>query len=235
MQLANGQYDGKRLISTASLAEIRKPQNIMADSPSEGVTAYGFGWVIQEYSGHRIVWHNGGVDGFLSEQRLIPDQKVGWVILTNSFSHNVDPTISNHIADMFLGAPPVRERNVAAAGGGAGGRGGRGGCRGRGAESRCEASVALAQYAGTYSDSLYGTMTVSLAGDVLTVKYANVAPGTLTHWQYDTFRINWGTVVRPTSLATFALDARGVPALLNVAGLATFKRVVPRRAPPSSP
>ncbi len=236
MQIAGGRFDGKQLISPASLAEIRKPQNIMQDSPSEGVTAYGFGWVIQEYSGHRIVWHNGGVDGFLSEQRLIPDQKVGWVILTNSFSHNVDPGISNHIADMFLGAPPVRERVAAGAGGGgAGGRGGRGGAD-AGPNPDARASVPLAQYAGTYSDSLYGDMTVTLSGDALTVKYANVAPATLTHWQYDTFRIDWGTVIRPTSLATFALDARGVPTLLNVAGLTTFKRVAVRRgAGPSSP
>jgi hypothetical protein len=80
-------------------------------------------------------------------------------------------------------------------------------------------SLALDRYAGSYSHPLYGTVTVTLDGGALRVKFGPGFDGALTHWHYDTFEARWSTAWRGTSLVTFTLDATGAPSTVDLNGL----------------
>jgi hypothetical protein len=84
-------------------------------------------------------------------------------------------------------------------------------------------TLALARYAGTYSDPLRGDIVVTTEGDRLRARYGGAFIGTLEHWNYDTFRAKWDAAWRGTALATFVIDAGGQPSRLEVMG-ASFAR-----------
>lgn len=47
---------------------------------------YGMGWRIFDYAGHKMVYHSGGVRGYLSQVAFLPEEKIGIVVLQNSWN-----------------------------------------------------------------------------------------------------------------------------------------------------
>lgn len=76
--LNGGTVDGKRLVSEKSYDEWLKPQQKIA-----GTASYGFGWFLQNWNGLKVVQHGGNIDGFNSMVAMIPEKKLGFVLLTN--------------------------------------------------------------------------------------------------------------------------------------------------------
>lgn len=76
--LDGGVFNGKRLVSEAGFAEVVKPQMKVG-----GTIDYGFGWFLRDWNGHKVVEHGGNIDGFNAQVALMPDQKLGFVLLTN--------------------------------------------------------------------------------------------------------------------------------------------------------
>ena len=77
-QLARGELDGRRLISTERLEDTWEPQVAIG----QGVE-YGLGWMLREHGGHRVVEHGGNIDGFSAQVTLVPEQGLGYVLLLN--------------------------------------------------------------------------------------------------------------------------------------------------------
>ncbi len=78
--LNKGEIDGKRLISESAFEEWTKPhQNISPD----GKFSYALGWFVQEWNGKTVVQHGGNIDGFNSMVALLPEENLGFVMLTN--------------------------------------------------------------------------------------------------------------------------------------------------------
>ncbi len=78
LQLGKGKFENKQLISEKSLAETWTKQ-IEID---KGVD-YGFGWMLQEWNGKKVVEHGGNIDGFAAQVTLLPEENIGYVLLTN--------------------------------------------------------------------------------------------------------------------------------------------------------
>ncbi len=78
--LNEGELDGKRLVSKESFEEWLKPQ--MKITPN-GKASYGLGWFLQDWKGKKVVQHGGNIDGFNSMVAMIPEEKLGFVMLTN--------------------------------------------------------------------------------------------------------------------------------------------------------
>lgn len=78
--LGGGVVDGKRLISEKSFEEWLKPQMKVN---SAGTVNYGLGWFIQKWNGLTVVQHGGNIDGFNALVAMIPEKKLGFVMLTN--------------------------------------------------------------------------------------------------------------------------------------------------------
>jgi hypothetical protein len=70
----------------------------------------------------------------------------------------------------------------------------------------------LADFAGVYSDQMYGDIKINQVGDQLAFQFVPTPlfRGTLRHWHHDIFRLNWGTqMMLPSGFASFVLDNQG--------------------------
>lgn len=96
--LQGGVANGKRLVSEKSFEEWLKPQ--MKMNPT-GTMSYGLGWFLQAWNGHRVVQHGGNIDGFNSLVAMIPEKKLGFVMLTNvsgsSLGNDIMPVIWSNL------------------------------------------------------------------------------------------------------------------------------------------
>lgn len=235
--LQDGEIDGRRMVDSATLAEILSPQTLMplpADTlfPSTHFAAYGLGVGLRDYQGARLASHTGGIDGMLSLVALLPDHDVGVVILTNTAGrNNLYSALMYRIVDAYLGAPPrdwsgillrrAEEQEARAAE------------RRRSTEPHRVAgtrpSLPLPSYAGTYRDEVYGEVVVEAGGGGLVLRFGPALAADLEHWHHDTFRARWrpgGEIFggqMPT--VTFRLGARGEVEAVDVEGLEGFRRV----------
>lgn len=78
LMLGGGAFEGKRLVSETNFAELLKPQMKVG-----GNIHYGLGWMLREWRGHKVAEHGGNIDGFNAQVALMPDQRLGFVMLTN--------------------------------------------------------------------------------------------------------------------------------------------------------
>ena len=97
-----GTIDGKHLVSEKNYAEWLKPQ--MNVTPN-GKMAYGLGWFLQEWNGLKVVQHGGNIDGFNSLVAMIPEKKLGFVMLTNVSGSPLGGELMPLIWSNILGDP----------------------------------------------------------------------------------------------------------------------------------
>jgi CubicO group peptidase (beta-lactamase class C family) len=95
-----GQFAGKRLVSEKGFEQIfAKVTNIAPN------VDYGLGWIVTEWNKHKIAMHDGGIDGFNSEVALMPDEKLGFVLLTNVSQARLMGRVRNAIWENLVGKP----------------------------------------------------------------------------------------------------------------------------------
>lgn len=106
-QLGNGSIDGKSVIPAAAINQTRFPHSIMGNGQflyNRGhFQLYGLGWMLEEYSGRKIVSHTGGVNGFVTSVTLIPEEKLGIIVLTNTDQNSFYEALKWEIMDAYLG------------------------------------------------------------------------------------------------------------------------------------
>jgi hypothetical protein len=78
LMLGEGAYNGRRLVSEKSFSELIAPHMHIAPKFD-----YGYGWMLREWNGHKVVEHGGNITGYNAQVALMPDQKLGFVLLTN--------------------------------------------------------------------------------------------------------------------------------------------------------
>jgi CubicO group peptidase (beta-lactamase class C family) len=98
---------GTPLLSASVHKEIWSPQTIMpVGAPGTYNThfqAYGLGFVLSDVKGFEQVRHNGGLAGMVTQITMIPELRLGIVVLTNQEQDLALETISNQIKDAYLG------------------------------------------------------------------------------------------------------------------------------------
>jgi CubicO group peptidase (beta-lactamase class C family) len=47
---------------------------------------YGLGWEVMTFQGNKVLMHNGGLDGMISQIVVVPDKKMAFIVLVNSSS-----------------------------------------------------------------------------------------------------------------------------------------------------
>ena len=223
-RLDSGRYSGGggRLFSEAQAREMWSGQTILPipDPPPPlaalrpNFAEYGLGWRLRDYLGRKVVSHTGGLAGMSSQITLVPAEKLGVVILTNSES-DLMAALTYRLLDDLLGAPRPRADWVAAFAQAdqiararadstlQAGRAGR--------DSMSQPSLPLARYAGPYRDDLYGDASVALEDGRLVLRFSRSPAfvGDLEHWQYDTFIARWRAKHLEDAYVTFALTPDG--------------------------
>lgn len=108
--LAGGTLNGKRLVSEKGFNEsITKQMNV------SGTVDYGLGWFLRQWNGHKVVEHGGNIDGFNSQVALMPDQKLGFVLLTNVTGSPLGGFAMNTVWKNLVGEPKAEEKPTAQA------------------------------------------------------------------------------------------------------------------------
>jgi CubicO group peptidase (beta-lactamase class C family) len=217
---------GGKLFSAKQSKEMWSPQTILPinDLPKGApealldtqpqFNAYGLGWMLRDYRGHKMVYHTGVLAGYVSRTTLIPDLNLGIVVLTNQEEDGAHAAIARTVVDRYLGAPATdwvsayRElARLEAAEGAAEER--------RAAGTRNTASrpsLPLARYAGRYRDPWYGDIVVEERNGKLAIQFSHTRQlaGDLEHWQYDTFIARWrDRTLGADAYVTFSLGADG--------------------------
>jgi len=227
-----GGPSGKRLLSEESFHELFAPQTIAPYEmyPTTRITkphwmTYGLGWFQQDYRGEALDFHTGSIDGMVAIHGLVRDEGLGVYVLGNLDHAELRHAIMYTVIDRYAGrqdhdwnadflklydglkkeADQERATRIAARVAGT------------------SPSLPLAKYAGSYSDSLHGNVSVTLEGAGLRLQYGTAFVGPLEHWHYDTFRAKWEAAWREPDLVTFVLDADGKASAVEVAG-ARFAR-----------
>lgn len=94
--------NGKRLVSEKGFEEWLKPQ--MKISPN-GKFNYGLGWFLQEWNGLKVVQHGGNIDGFNALVAMIPEKRLGFVMLTNVSGSSLGSELMPIVWENILGKP----------------------------------------------------------------------------------------------------------------------------------
>lgn len=107
--LDSGRYNGREVIPYQALRKAQVPRSIIrpARHPFNRAhySLYGLGWDLMDYEGREIVSHTGGVDGFVTSVTLLPEEKLGVVVLTNTDMNGFYQALKWEIIDAYLGLP----------------------------------------------------------------------------------------------------------------------------------
>jgi CubicO group peptidase (beta-lactamase class C family) len=192
LQLNAGELDGKRYFSKEQQTRMWRPHNVQG-GPSNGdkvadthFRTYGLGWGVSDFQGRFTVSHGGGYDGMVSRVWLMPEEKLGIVVLTNT-DKEIMGALVDHIRDAYLGLPEKDDCKEALA---------RVRKRTR-PEPQAPASPRPARepkaYAGTYRDLSFGDVTVTDEGGKLVLRMLpdKDLVGDLTPFDADTFKLAW--------------------------------------------
>jgi CubicO group peptidase (beta-lactamase class C family) len=196
-QLGDGTFGGKRLVSAAALRQTHTPQILMSGGEGgEGdsltrFSTYGMGWMVQDYRRNLLWQHGGNTDGMTTAMGMLPDSKIGVVVLSNMYGAQLPGILMRYIFDRQLGVP-VRDLSAEALT--------RVATQRRRADSAERAQAALrvvgaqpplpiSAYAGSYADSLYGEAIVSETDGKLVMQRGDLS-APLEYWNANNFR--WG-------------------------------------------
>jgi CubicO group peptidase (beta-lactamase class C family) len=104
--------EGKRLVSEASHAEWLRPQMKVN---AAGTVNYALGWFVEKWRDQTVVQHGGNIDGFNSLVAMIPEKKLGFVMLTNVSGSTLGSELMPIVWENILGKPdtPKPADNVA--------------------------------------------------------------------------------------------------------------------------
>jgi len=222
LQLGRGKFEGKQIYSEQQAGVMWTPTTLLAvnpfpakDAPTQLFSAYGLGWFLNDYRGRKVISHGGGLDGMISQTAMMPAENLGLVVLTNSET-GVNTIMQNKIFDVFTGAPKrdwSAERLERAKQN-----------KAREAEAdrklvesrvlNTKPSLSLKDYAGNYTDQLYGDASLAEENGKLVLRFVQ-SPNfvaDLEHWHYDTFQIKWRPSVAynfPRGFVIFTIDKMG--------------------------
>jgi CubicO group peptidase (beta-lactamase class C family) len=223
MQLNAGEIPGgKRLFSAAQSKEMWSAITpIPIGDPPPGLaalkanfSAYGLGWGLRDYRGYKLVSHTGGLSGMVSQVMMVPELKLGVIVLTNQEAGGAFSSITMAILDQYMKAPPtdwvaahdaavkLREKNAAEVMKKASGT----------RDTTSEPSLPLSGYAGRYRDPWYGDVTIKEESGKLVMRFTHTPDltGELEHWQYDTFIARWkNRAMDADAYVTFSLKPDG--------------------------
>lgn len=222
LQLGRGKFEGKQIFSEAQSWQMHQPyfarpisEAASRNNPTRHFSGVAMGWFVYDFYGRKVIDHSGGLDGMLSYTVLIPEENAGFVVLTNNESPSFI-IMMNKIRDVLVGAPK-RDYNAEAIKNIADQKTSDAEAAKKIDASRIpntKPSLALSSYAGTYSDKMYGDVTIAEENGKLVLRMLP-SPNfvaDLEHWHYDTFVIKWRPSVNynfPRGFVTFTIDKNG--------------------------
>ncbi|WP_316805879.1 serine hydrolase [Pedobacter agri] len=185
---------------------------------------YGLGWFLSDEKGYMVAEHTGGLAGMVSEVTLIPDLKLGIIVLTNQQAGGAFTAITESIKDGYFGitgknrikAASDSEKQEKA--------------NGKKVTDKVWADIASTQknannkpavknYLGTYQDEWFGMVTISeLNGKMhFEAKNSPKLRGDMVYYKGNTFIVKWyDRSMDADAFVNFSLDFEGKPTAIKM-------------------
>jgi CubicO group peptidase (beta-lactamase class C family) len=217
LHLNKGKAGEDQIITEASLSETHLPNMAIRDpllAKLAQSTIYGQGWYISDFRGRRLLEHGGNIDGFSGLVSMLPEEKLGVVVLSNS------PNIAGHVIardiyDRFLGPENLgldkrdwnthyktlfaelmalfaaSERAIAKP------------------KPKTNHSLPVADYTGIYEHQGFGRAEVTAEGGNLEIRFQSGLTSELEHFHYDVFKGTTTDFYLPSITVRFRLSDAG--------------------------
>ncbi len=219
----HGIWGKDTLLTAASRNILLTPHNNFvvdhtAKNPATHFRGYGLGWGLSDYHGRLRVGHTGGYDGMVSVIQMLPEENLGFIMLTNGLQAPLG-ALPNYTFDRFLGKPErdwskeqwestlkSKKEDTRIAD------------RKKARVMNTNPSLAPGRYAGIYQADIYGKIMVTEQNGQLKLSFEHTPDfaATLRHWHYDVFEIVWD---RPQSWFSFGTVRFNLDNNLNIVGL----------------
>lgn len=233
MQMNNGKYgEGltKRLFSEERHFEMWSPQTLIPVRTippyNTHFSAYGLGWGLVDVKGYKQVSHTGGLAGVVTQVTLLPELKLGIIVLTNQQQGAAFTAITNTIKDSYLGvtgmdrvkqmhdrvikneaeAKKITEdlwKNIEA-------------------EQKKATKPDFNNYAGTYTDKWFGDVVVSMKNGKMWLEStrSHKLTGELFFYKANTYVVKWtDRSLDADAYIQFSLDNTGKGESIKVAAI----------------
>lgn len=224
--LNNGIWKGDTMLTPRLRNTLWTPHNTFTVNQTDKdfdthFLGYGLGWDLSDYKGRMRVGHTGGYSGMVSIVALVPDEKMGVIVLTNGMRGGLMSAVANYAIDAYLNQ---KERDwsaeyLANA------------KKSQAADTRIsdrikarvsgtKPSLPVESYIGKYKADIYGDIEVKKEGEQLRLyfEHSKRFNATLEHWHYDVWKIKWDDAANLSwfefGTVRFELDNN-----LNVTGL----------------
>ncbi|MDE2754394.1 MAG: serine hydrolase [Gemmatimonadota bacterium] len=241
MHLGGGRLDGEVVMQEATVAEMQAPQVQMEGSAAAapladgGRAAYGLGWSLNSFEGHRYVSHSGGIFGFPAYVGMLPEAEAGVTVLANGsmwMPYYPHREIAAWVFARLLGAPERDWHGEIMA-------------RTREIEAQVEAALAaqdaaripgtapslpLERYTGSYEHEYGGQAHVELNDEGgLRVHFGQPGSfsGDMEHWHHDVFRLYYDGgdgQAYGSSFVTFTLGPQGSVSRMDMGFMGRYRR-----------
>ena len=213
--LNGGNWNGQQILAQEMIETLFTPHTILpvsAQMKNNGshFNTYGLGWFLFDYSGRKIVEHDGGMPGYISKVTLVPEENLGFVILTNDMN-NLTGALRYRILDAFLNDQEkdwaaeyleMRQKYEEA--------------KEKQTSDRyakriedTEPSLEPVAYTGVYTDKAYGNAQIEMENKHLKQTLLPTEEkfvSRMEHWHFNTFRIKFKDEFLPEGFVTFRLN-----------------------------
>ena len=223
--------NGKQLLKPETFRELFKPQAIVPAAqfyPTLQLTkphwtTYGLGWFQHDYRGKMVQFHTGSLDGLVAICGMIPDSRTAVYIFGNLDHSEIRHALMYKAFDLWTFADNNTDwstdfyklyKNITDT------------ARKRETEQLAkqvkgtQPSLPLKEYAGKYSNKIYGNTEVVITNDSLTLQFSGSKFNlSLRHWNYDTFRGWYNYWWWGKSFVQFSIDVSGKVSRLSLDGI----------------
>lgn len=228
MHLNEGLFEGKQVLKPETVKAIHTPAIVneisFTDMPpinENSLLSYGLGWDVYQYHGKAIVEKAGALDGSRATITLIPELKLGIAVVANlnltvfpeliraKFLEQILGNDGKNIDTLFKEHQKKVDAIVE---------------RPQKPKDALPMAHSLGQYAGTYSNQLYGNIVITPVGQQLAFKAGPAEhTGRLIPWSNDTFLLSWPSIDAGSEFITFVFGPENKPVSFQTETLGNFK------------
>ena len=215
LQANEGKFSGKQIISKDNVDFVHRPHIFINKDDITGLNQYyALGWEYHTYAPYPIIMHDGETYGNANTAAFIPQKHIGIIVLTNFTSCEMNHALVLRLFDLYFNKPKKDWNKLFL----------------QQAEKTDQLiekanqdykkpvssrpSLPLDQYVGTYTNKIYGNVTITKENHNLALTIGpNHIKLQLKHWDQNIFSLVWPEFFDSIGRTKvfFYLDANGNP------------------------
>ncbi len=230
--LYGGMLDGEQILAKSVVDAMWTPHTIVGLPPwakrlypESHFLLHGLGWMLQDYRSKLVAWNTGGIDGYSCSLAILPEEKLGVAVLTNTPFTGLPEAMVFWLIDAWLSGPQKdwselrlkmslesRARQARAV------------AVELGPQSSTTWPIPVEKMLGKYVSPLLGSAELTQQQGVVKLRIAKSLTAQILPWQPGRLRIQFDDPSIDAMPLTWTLSAKGQPAELVLGEYGAFVR-----------